>query len=264
MSATWDATDQIVRPTRRQVLRERTALEIRETARHQLRTIAASDLSLRAVARDLGMTAPALYRYYDGRDALLEALSVDAYDALTARLEGAAQSEPSAAPAARLTAASLAYRRWALDCPHEFALVFGTPVPGFAPGDDSPIGQAGARFGEAFLRLLRAAVTASDQVQHLASAQLPPALQHRLTQIATVWDAPTPPWLVQLWLSCWARLHGAVSLEVFGHLRFLTDVERPGTPSADAGEQLYRSVLAELAALYGIGDVATALTLAER
>ena len=251
------------RPSRREVLRERTAAEIRDVAREHLRAAPASDLSLRAVARDLGMTAPALYRYYDGRDALLEALSVEAYDALTARLESAAAAEPHNAPARRLLAASLAYRRWALDRPHEFALVFGTPVPGFEPGDDSPVGAAGARFGDVFLGLMRAAVGDGTSVRHLDEDLLPPQLRQRLRGLAGAWEEPTDAWLVQLWLSCWVRLHGAVSLEVFGHLRFAVDPWGPEEEPGVLGEQLYRALLAELADRYGLGDAALAFDLPE-
>jgi len=237
-------------PTRRAVLRARTAIEIRNAARDLLRRTGASGLSLRAVARSLGMTAPALYRYYDGRDALLEALSVDAYDALTACLVRAASAEDH--PVRRLVAASLAYRQWALDATHEFALVFGTPVPGFEPGDDSPVGAAGARFGEVFLDLLRAAAGASPELRPMPIDQLPRPLVQRLEALAAVWPhEQAPAWLLQLWLSCWGRIHGAVSLEVFGHLRFVT-----GESAAAVGEQLFRSQLAELGALYGLGSAA--------
>lgn len=260
-----DEATEVARPSRREVLRDRTAAEIRDAAREHLRTAPASELSLRAVARDLGMTAPALYRYYDGRDALLEALSVDAYDALTSRLKAAADAEPQEKPVQALLAASLAYRRWALDAPHEFALVFGTPVPGFDPGEGSPVGDAGARFGDVFLALLRAAVGDGSGIRHLPEAALPPQLLQRFRGLAELcWEEPTDAWLVQLWLSCWVRLHGAVSLEVFGHLRFAIDPWAPTDDTDGLGEQLYRALLAELADRYGIGDAALSFALPER
>lgn len=263
MSAGVDTPRPVVstpRPSRREVLRERTAAEIREVARERLRTTSAADLSLRAVARDMGLSAPALYRYYDGRDALLEALCVDAYEGLTAALETAAAGHAGdgrTAAARRLGAAALAYRRWGLDHAHEWSLVFGAPVPGWEPGEDSPLQQVGGRFGEVFLALLVDVVGDGSQVRLLPPGGLPPELAARLDAVEL---GPPPPLgpprppaeLVQAWISCWARLHGHVSLEVFGHLGFaLGDGD---------GEALYRSLLAELAAA-GIGDVDVAWTL---
>ena len=142
--------------SRRERQREATSLEIRDTARRQLAASGAAALSLRAVAREMGLTAPALYRYFDDRDALLSALITDAYTSLTDRICAARDAQPADDPVARLVAACLAYRDWGLAEPHQFALVFGAPVPGYAAPEDGPTQEAGARFGSTFLTMFAA------------------------------------------------------------------------------------------------------------
>ena len=111
---------------------------IKATAGQHLAVSGASALSLRAVARDLGLVSSALYRYFPSRDALLTALIVDAYDAVgeLAEQADAAAAAAGADPGARWLEVCRAVRRWARDAPHEYALVYGSPVPGYAaPGD---------------------------------------------------------------------------------------------------------------------------------
>ena len=111
---------------------------IKATAAQHLAQSGAAGLSLRAVARDLGLVSSALYRYFPSRDALLTALIVDAYDAVgeVAERADAAAVASGADPGARWLAVCRAVRRWAQQAPHEYALVYGTPVPGyFAPSD---------------------------------------------------------------------------------------------------------------------------------
>lgn len=227
-------------PDRRQRQREATMAEIRDVARRQLGVTGAAALSLRAVARDMGLTAPALYRYYDDRDALLTALIVDGYTSLCSTLE-AARDGAGADLAGRITAAALAWRRWAVGHPHEYALVFGAPVPGYAAPEDGPTHEAGLRFGGIFLALLAEA--------HAATAfPLPPTASRTLaldTALAA-WKAspmPMPPGAMQVFMSCWARLHGLISLEVFGHLAWLA-IPDP--------EDLFRAELAALHTALGL------------
>lgn len=241
------------RPTRRERLHEATSQEIRDTAREHLRTIPPADLSLRAIARTMGMTAPALYRYYDSRDALLEALLVDAYHSLTEALEAARDAEPEGDVGRRLLAASFAYRAWALEHPHEFALVFGSPVPGFAPGEDSPVSEAGARFGTTFLELF-ALLDEQGRLRETPASYLSPSVSAGLEAVAEACGVPLPAGAVHQWLSGWARLHGLISLELFGHLAF----------TALPVEQLFRAELALLSEQMGIADPQLALTYRPR
>jgi AcrR family transcriptional regulator len=143
--------------TARERARAELSREIKEEARRQLAASGAGGLSLRAVARELGMVSSALYRYYPSRDDLLTALIIDAYNALGAAAEGAIAAGQGAVaqkvPARdRWTAACHAVRGWALANPHEYALIYGSPVPGYrAP--EATIGPA-ARVPLAFVGLL--------------------------------------------------------------------------------------------------------------
>jgi len=226
------------RPDRRQRHRDATTAEIRDVARRQLAVTGAAGLSLRAVAREMGLTAPALYRYYDDRDALLTALIVDGYTSLCEQLEAARDAGHDAA--ARMTGMSLAYRRWAVEHPHEFALVFGAPVPGYAAPEDGPTHEAGVRFGATFLEVFA-------DVHATTDFDLPPA-EHRtdgLDAALAKWKdgpSPVPSGAMQVFLSSWARLHGMISLEVFGHLRWV------GLPDP---EDLLRAEVASM--LVGLG-----------
>src|ERR1700756_4664826 len=139
--------------------RERARIEvtgaIKDEARRQLAAEGAARLSLRPVARELGMVSSALYRYYPGRDELLTALIIDAYDALGEVAEGAISSAEGAGRT-RGIAACRAIRDWARSNPHEYALIYGSPVPGYrAP--EATIGPA-SRMPNAFLGVLAAAI----------------------------------------------------------------------------------------------------------
>ncbi len=115
--------------------------EILDTGREHLASGGGAALSLRAVARDLGMVSSAVYRYVPNRDALLTMLIVDAYDSLGLAVERAEGSVRRNDHAGRFLAACRAVRTWALAHPHEYALIYGSPVPGYAAPADT-IGPA--------------------------------------------------------------------------------------------------------------------------
>jgi AcrR family transcriptional regulator len=122
----------------RERARSEVVAAIKATAAEHLAASGAAALSLRAVARDLGLVSSALYRYFPSRDALLTALIVDAYDAVgeLAERADAAAVATGADPGTRWLEVCRAVRRWARDAPHQYALVYGSPVPGYsAPGD---------------------------------------------------------------------------------------------------------------------------------
>src|SRR6478735_6915193 len=116
--------------------RERARVEvtaaIKDEARNQLAAEGAAKLSLRAVARELGMASSALYRYFPSRDDLLTALIIDAYDAVGEQAEAADRDARNRTAAARGLAVGEAVRSWALANAHEYALIYGSPVPGYA------------------------------------------------------------------------------------------------------------------------------------
>src|SRR3954464_10553763 len=116
--------------SRRDRARADTVREIKETARQVLVDHGADGLALRAVAREMGMTAPALYRYFDSRENLVEHVVADLYDELCTHLEAARDAAAPATPAVQLLACSRAFRRWAIAHHQEFGLLFGSTGDG--------------------------------------------------------------------------------------------------------------------------------------
>jgi AcrR family transcriptional regulator len=217
--------------TRRERVRASTVSEIKETARRILVTEGSESLSLRAIARDMGMTAPALYRYFPSREDLVLDLVADLYHEVSDRMEAARDAEaPDDAPA-RLLAVSRAFRAWALAHPREFALTFGSPIPGVAFHEDTPehqatrSHQAAVRFGGIFGELV-ARIYLERRFPVPAEEDMDPALRDQLHAWSETFPVPLPAGVAQVFLSCWIRLYGTVTMEVFDHLKFaLGDAE---------------------------------------
>src|ERR1700722_14815700 len=121
--------EQGIVPNARQRVRAAVSADIAAEARRQLAEVGAGALSLRAVARELGMASSAMYRYFASRDDLLTALIVEAYDSLGEIAENAALTRGTAL--VRWQNVCRAIRKWALDHPHEYVLLYGSPVPGY-------------------------------------------------------------------------------------------------------------------------------------
>jgi AcrR family transcriptional regulator len=194
--------------------RARTELtrEIKEEARRQLAAEGASALSLRAVARELGMVSSALYRYFPSRDDLLTALIIDAYDAVGVVAEEADQTCGRADVAGRWRAVCGAVRAWALANPHEYALVYGSPVPGYRAPEDT-IAHAN-RVTEVLIGLLRAAGEAGT----LVDDSLSPAMAADAERLSETALPGIPPAGIVRGLIAWTQLFGIISFELFGHL----------------------------------------------
>jgi len=205
--------------------------EIKDAARRQLAVEGADRLSLRAVARELEMVPSALYRYFPSRDDLLTALIIEAYDALGDAAERAVAAVPDRAGTgadrtgtgpdldARWRAGCRAVRTWAVAHPHEFALVYGSPVPGYrAPADT--VGPA-TRVYVLLLGVVRDAAHAGSltPARSPEPAPLPAPLAADATRIAAALAVPDlPPDLLTRAVTAWMQVIGAVSLELFGHL----------------------------------------------
>ena len=208
--------------SRRERLRDATMTEIKTTARRQLVAAGPEALSLRAVAREMGLTAPALYRYVDSRDDLLTEVIADLFDELTASLEAARDAQPPGAIGPRLFAASWGLRTWALAHPIEFGLLFGSPLPGFDVPAEGVKQEAGRRFGMVFAALF-AQLWEQQPFPCTPAEEIDPTLVGQLTSYAESLGSPLPPGAVKVFLECWVRLYGLVCMEVFGHLRFALD-----------------------------------------
>jgi AcrR family transcriptional regulator len=193
--------------------------QIKAVARRHLAEHGAAALSLRAVTRDVGMVSSAVYRYFASRDELLTALIVDAYDAV-----GRAAEEADAACSrddveGRWRALATAVRTWARAHPHEYALVYGSPVPGYAAPTDTV--DPAARVALVLLRLLQDGV-ASGAIATDDPIQTTRALRHDLARLRQL--APgVPDGVLARGLLVWTQLFGGISFELFGHLHGVVD-----------------------------------------
>ncbi|MDI2126540.1 TetR/AcrR family transcriptional regulator [Yinghuangia seranimata] len=187
--------------------------EIKEEARRQLAVEGAQRLSLRAVARELGMVSSALYRYFPSRDDLLTHLIIDAYDGVGAAVEAAA-AQAGDHPRARWRAVSVAARDWARTHPHEFALVYGTPVPGYEAPQDT-VGPA-SRVPIALLTTVRDAAAAG--LITVPERPLAPELAAQAAVVTEATGLDVPPGALVRTVIAWTQLFGAVGFELFGQL----------------------------------------------
>jgi len=188
--------------------------EIKVIARRHLAS-GGANLSLRAVARDLGVVSSALYRYFPSRDDLLTALIIDAYDALGSAVEAADAAVLDRSDLrTRWLACSHAVRRWALANPAEYALVFGSPVIGYAaPPDTIP---AALRTPAALVGILADGVASG--VLAASGSPLPADLADDLQRVRAQFWPTVPEALLALGTIGWIHLFGAVSFELFGQL----------------------------------------------
>jgi AcrR family transcriptional regulator len=202
-------------PSLRARIRAELTNEIKETARRHLAAHGAANLSLRAVARDVGMVSSAVYRYFASRDDLLTALIIDAYDALGDAVEAADAGVERGDLMGRFRAACAAVRDWALAHPHEYALIYGSPVPGYAAPQDT-VGPA--------TRVTRTlgAILADGAGAGILRAQpgdwLAPAVDAEMARVVAGVGPGIPKTVMARGLMVWAHLFGAVSFEVFGRL----------------------------------------------
>jgi AcrR family transcriptional regulator len=202
--------------TRRERLRAATIAEIKQAALDQIAAVGAPALSLRGVARAIGMSPAGLYRYYDGRDGLLTDLIADAYNDLADAVEAGIGSAGDSLRA-RFAAGIGAYRTWARQHPNRFLLIFGTPIPGYAAPEGGPTVAANRRMGEAFFAL---------GVEAWREGEVPPRLPEREAtagerELAGLIDPELPAELIGVMLGSWARFHGLVTLEVLGQLDWM-------------------------------------------
>jgi AcrR family transcriptional regulator len=217
--------------TARARVRAELTREITEAARRQLATEGAAGLSLRAVARELGMASSAVYRYFASRDDLLTALIMDAYDAIGAAVEEADASVARRSDlVGRWMALAHAVRQWALEHPSEYALIYGSPVPGYRAPVDT-IGPA-SRLTNVLLRILEDGVR-----ERLVDrgGSLPPVVRADLRQLRERVAVAVPEPVLFRGLLAWTQLFGAVSFELFGQLQNV--VEEPAA-LFDAGMRL--------------------------
>jgi AcrR family transcriptional regulator len=234
MSPTEQDRPSVLRAARDRARAEVTR-QILDAARRHLATDGAAGLSLRAIARELGVSSSAVYRYVASRDELLTRLMVAAYDALGVAAEAAEATVVRDDLSGRWAAVCHAVRTWGLGHPHEYALVYGTPVPGYiAP---SATITPAARIPKLLLEIL---ADAADRLEPTtADDDVPPDAGRALAPVQSLIPSKVPDVLVQRGLMAWAALFGTVSFELFGQLHHVVG-EEPGDRDAYFAECVRR------------------------
>ena len=206
---------------------------IMETAWQQIAERGASALSLRAIARKLGITAPAIYNYFPNRDAFVTTLIIDAYTSFGDWQITASDSVPKDDLPARLKAIGLAYRTWAHTFPQHYQLIFGTPIPGYEPPVEEILPSSA--------RSISALFSVVEGIRANGKLRLDsfPGVQEEYKVYYDFWQeqfTDVHPLSMYVAMIIWARVHGMVSLEIQGNL----------PPFGEKGDALY---LAELDAI---------------
>jgi AcrR family transcriptional regulator len=240
-------TEPLAEPSsRRERARADTVREIKETARRVLVERGIEGLALRAVAREMGMTAPGLYRYFTSREDLVENVVADLYEELCDVLERVRDAAEPASPGRQLIEVSRAFRTWAIRHRPEFGLLFGSAGQDVLPEDARDFGErpsqlAGARFGGVFAELV-ARIYLEQGFPVPGDDELDPRLQVQLETWRAKLPVPLPLGVMHVFLACWIRLYGLVCMEIFGHLRF----------ALDDAEPMFEAELRSLAEVLGI------------
>lgn len=208
--------------SRRERARAATIEEIKQTALDLMREHHTTDIRFTDIAKSMGLTPPALYRYFDGQHELLTELITDAYDDLGDAVGTALQDIDPGALWDRWVAAGQAYRLWARTEPERFALILGMPVPGYVAEEEGPTTEAAKRamaqlsglFVEALQRgvLGRPLITEVEESVVIAAADCPPEMEHYIL----------PGDVFQAMLNAWSGLHGFTSLEAYGHFDWVS------------------------------------------
>lgn len=200
-------------PTRRERLRAEALADIRRHGYAQIAEGGPTALSLSGIAKAMGMSGPAMYRYFASRDDLLVTLVTESYEDLAAALTAAAQEASGRDPADRLRAAARAYRAWAVAQPHRYRLAFGSTYGSGALDPD--------RIVSAAQRSMSISLAALADLGPADAA--PVVTDERLRREVVAWadaagEPPLAPAVLLLGLLAWSRMHGLVSLEIEGAL----------------------------------------------
>ncbi|HEX5613826.1 MAG TPA: TetR/AcrR family transcriptional regulator [Acidimicrobiia bacterium] len=215
------APDQV--PTRRERVRAATIEEIKATAMRLMRETG-PDLRFADIAREMGVTAPALYRYFADRDELLSALMVDGFHEFSAALTTALDATDPDDLAGRVRAAATAYRAFAKADPQRFALLFGLPNPGYEHSSHTSGHAAGATMAR--LEQLPRAVIEHHELPTPLVREVGPTLASEVVTAQAAEGARIPAPAYQALLHFLATVHGFACLESFEHLNWFSEEAR--------------------------------------
>ncbi|MFC7362730.1 TetR/AcrR family transcriptional regulator [Nocardioides astragali] len=228
--------------TRRERQRAATVEEIKEVARRLMREQGTVDVRFTDIAKEMGMTPPALYRYFADRDALLTELIAEAYRELGRQVaEAREQCDPDDI-GGRWIAAGTAYRNWARRESEQFALILGMPVPGYVAPEDGPTTDAAkdamAQMSLLFVRAAELGVLGEPLVRDV-SDEMAACAADKHPELGGL----VPPESFQAMIQAWATLHGITCLDAYGQFDWMSD---------EAREALFVSTLRTAAMAAGI------------
>ncbi|MFD7895599.1 TetR/AcrR family transcriptional regulator [Streptomyces sp. NPDC059743] len=229
--------------SRRERLRAETSREIKTIALRQMADGGPGAISLRGIAREMGMTPRAIYSYFPTRDDLITALISGIAGSLAEAVETASNAVPDTDPGGRLLAWGQALREWALAHPESFRLFYGHPVPGYQPPEDGPVDRTARRVCRDLTRLVAAAwpYARHHQPEDTSWSDLHPDYVAKIRA-----DLPdVPPAAAALALRVWGRMHGLVALEIDGHIHPVA-----GNPAA-----LHRAEMLDLVRSLGLAEL---------
>lgn len=229
--------------SRREQQRLDTEIEIKQVARQQMAEVGAAALSLRGIAREMGMSAPALYRYFPNKDALVTALIIEAFTALADAMERAQAELEQDDFHGRFQTIAFAFREWAMQHPQDFTLIYGTPIPGYKAPREQTLAPA-ARVMRIIGFLLNEAAAAGKLTLPGTYQDLPPVMADHLEQIMPTLPAGALPSSVVLTMSVWTRLYGVVWAELYDHIL-------PGLAESAA---LYQVEVAAICSMLGLSE----------
>jgi AcrR family transcriptional regulator len=198
--------------SRRERLRAEATEEIKAIALRLMAEDGPGAISLRAIAREMGMTAGAIYGYFPTRDDLITTLIRELYTALVGRLESAVVGRPYDGPAERIVTWAEALREWAVANPQGFQLIYDAPVPGYRPPPEGPAPEAERRLCAGLSSLLTPLWRPDGEQGEWEDFDRGLADQVRAVR------TDVEPAFVGFVLRIWGRVHGLVSLEIHGHL----------------------------------------------
>jgi AcrR family transcriptional regulator len=240
-------------PSRRDRVRAATTQEIIHTARKLLVQDGPEAVSLRAIAREMGMTAPALYRYFGSHEELLRHVVADIFTELATHVRTAVHVAADASNSdlteaevmvVKMIAGCRAFRAWTLAHVPEFSMIFGSPLPGLEYLYEltrDPSVDCGYQFGQVFLDLFGDlyrrrpfSIPTDDEIE--------PRLREQLARYRELARTDLPLGALQTFLRCWVLLYGTVSLEAFGHMKFALDDAAP----------MFELMLSDLAPMIGL------------
>ena len=207
-------------PSRRDRRREETTTDIKTTARAQLAAGGPTAISLRAIARQLGMTPSAVHYYFPGREALIDALIVDGWDSLATALRAHYEQARLVSAHQRWIAVTRAHRAWALEHPSEYLLLYGHTGLRVTPGADRSIHQAMSKVMAVLFTMMSDAVAAGEIDTAQLRAATPAPLRQQLADWRETTDetAGLPEGALIACLIGYAQLHGAITLELIGRI----------------------------------------------